>query len=523
MNLNRAFASTVRHHGPRPALLDSARTYTWRAFGERVARLAGALGGLGVRPGTRFAVIARNGFRVEELKWAGLHLGAIPVPVNFRLAPPEIAHILADCDACHVFVESAFAALVEHPALGAWKGRASVFGESSGDAAPAYEAMLAAAQPVPASDPAPDDDALLLYTGGTTGRAKGVRLTHANILANNVAFGLAVGARPEQVYLHAAPMFHSADLLATGWFLQGAPQCYLPAFSPAAFLDAVARHRVGAVVTVPTMLVATVGSADFPAADVSSLEVLIYGAAPMALDWMVRVADAFPRAAFFNCYGLTETAPDLTIFNARELREAIDHMKATGERGGRLLSVGKPNVLNELRVVDGDGREVAPGAAGELIARGPNIMKGYHGRDAETAAALRDGWLRTGDVARIDDDGYVYLLDRLKDMVITGGENVYSSEVEAVLHTHPAVAEAAVIGLADARLGEAVTAVVVRRPGAAAGAPDLDAHCRASLGGFKVPRRFVFVDTLPKSAMGKVLKSDLRRIAQMEVSGGQSG
>ncbi|MFN0163427.1 MAG: class I adenylate-forming enzyme family protein [Burkholderiales bacterium] len=510
MNLNRALASIVRHHGRRIAVLDTTRSFTWAEFGERVARLAGALATQGVARGRPFAIVSKNGFRVEELKWAGLRLGAIPVPVNFRLAPPEIAQILADCAAVRVFVESTFAPLLEHPSATAWRSTAFVFGEAAGDRAEAYEAMLAAAAPAPAADPDPGEDALLLYTGGTTGRAKGVRLSHTNIIANNVAFGLGVGARPEHVYMHAAPMFHSADLLAMGWFLQGAAQCYLPMFSPRAFLEAIAHYRVGAVVTVPTMLIATVGSPEFEAADLSSLKVLIYGAAPMALDWVARVAAAFPAVDFYNCYGLTETAPDLTIFNSHEHREAIEHMQASGERGGRLLSVGRPNALNELKVVDDAGRELGSDEAGELLARGPNIMKGYHERPEETAAALRDGWLHTGDIARIDADGYVYLLDRKKDMVITGGENVYSSEVEAVLHRHPAVAEAAVVGAPDQRLGEMVVAAIARRPGMLVEADELERHCRASLGGFKVPRRFVFVDSLPKSALGKVLKAELR-------------
>ena len=511
MNLVRALASTVRHHGPRPAMLDSSRSYSWSEFGARVARAAGMLVKLGVAPGRRFGILSRNGFRYEELKWAGFWLGAIPVPVNFRLAPSEIAQILDDGQCVHVMVENAFAAMLEHPALGNWRSRITLFGESAGDNAAAYESLLAEASPVAAGDPDADADALLLYTGGTTGRSKGVRLSHTNILSNNLAFGLAVGARPEHVYLHAAPMFHSADLLAMGWFLQGAAQCFLPMFSPPAFLEAIAHFRVGAVVTVPTMLIGTVSFANFTSADLSSLRVLIYGAAPMPVEWVERVAGAFPDVELFNCYGLTETAPDLTIFNSREFRAAIDKMAATGERGGPLLSVGKPNALNELRVVAADGTEAARGEAGELIARGPNIMKGYHDRPDETRTALRDGWLHTGDVARIDEEGYVYLLDRLKDMVITGGENVYSSEVEAVLHRHPAIAEAAIVGVPDARLGERVTAVLVVRPGMQATADEMASHCRAWLGGFKVPRRFVFVDQLPKSAMGKVLKAELRK------------
>lgn len=510
MNLAKALQATIRHNGPRPAILDTDRTYTWAEFGARVSALAGALRSLGIERETRFAILSRNGFRVEELKWAGFWLGAIPVPINWRLAPPEIAHILNDSTCVRVFAEAMFEKVFEHEALSARRSQVTLFAEATGANAPSYEDLLTrSAQQAPV-DVDPDADAILLYTGGTTGRSKGVRLSHVNILSNALAFGLAVGARPEHVYLHAAPMFHSADLLAMGWFIQGSPQCYLPMFSPAAFLATIAHRRVSAVVTVPTMLTATISDQGFAAADVSSLRILIYGAAPMAVEWIDRTARAFPQAAFFNCYGLTETSPDLTVFDAIEFRAAIDRARETGARNDTLTSVGKPNALNELRVVGPDGRDVAPGETGELLARGPNIMKGYLNLPEETAATLCDGWLHTGDVARIDEAGYVYLLDRLKDLIITGGENVYSSEVEAVLFRHPAVAEAAIIGVPDERLGEAVMAVIALKAGVSTNEGELVHHCRQSLGGFKVPRRFAFVETLPKSALGKVLKNTLR-------------
>ena len=417
-------------------------------------------------PGSRFGILSRNGFRVEELKWAGFWLGAIPVPINWRLAPPEIAHILENSNCVRVFAETMFEKAFDHGTLTPWRARVLVFGDSAGENAPVYENLIAGSEPIPPEDPDPEEDAILLYTGGTTGRNKGVRLSHVNVLSNAYAFGLAVGARGQHVYLHAAPMFHSADLLATAWFIQGAAQCYLPMFSPSAFLDAISRFRVSAVVTVPTMLISTLIDTAFPTADVSSLRILIYGASPMAVEWIDRVANGFPHVALFNCYGLTETAPDLTVFDANEFRAAIDHSRASGDRNGPLTSVGKPNVLNELRVVGSDGREVAMGDTGELLARGPNIMKGYLNLPQQTEAAQLDGWFRTGDIARIDKAGYVYLLDRIKDVVITGGENVYSSEVEAVLVRHPAIAEAAIIGFPDERLGEIVMAVIVFKPGA---------------------------------------------------------
>jgi long-chain acyl-CoA synthetase len=400
--------------------------------------------------------------------------------------------------------------VLDHEAMKAWKSKATLLGDIAGPSLGAYEDMIARAPAPPPADPSPDDDAMLIYTGGTTGRSKGVQLSHANIIANGVAFGLAIGARREQTYLHAAPMFHSADLLAMGWFLQGATQCFLPAFSPAAFLDAIQQFRVGAVVTVPTMLIATVSDPNFGKYDIASLKTLIYGAAPMAIEWIERVAKAFPNANFSNSYGLTETAPDLTVFDPGEFRDAIQRVSTTGERTGPLTSVGKPNVLNEIKIVARDGKEAKPGEIGELLARGPNITKGYWNRPEETAAALKDGWLHTGDIARIDEGGYVYLLDRLKDMVITGGENVYSSEVEAVLHRHPAVAEVAVIGVPDAKLGETIMAVIVPKPGTTPSEEEIAQHCRQSLGGYKIPRRFAFVERLPRSAMGKVLKTELR-------------
>jgi long-chain acyl-CoA synthetase len=507
MNLVRALRSTLRHHGARTAVLDGAERYTWTEFGDRVARLAGALRLMGLGPGARFAILSRNGFRVEELRWAGYWIGAVPVPINMRLAAPEIAHVLDDARCRIVFAETAFVAAFDDPVLAPWRAVLRDFGAAHGDAAAPYETMLRAASAAAPGDPSPDEDAILLYTGGTTGRSKGVRLSHANIVSNALAFGLAQGARTDDVFLHVAPMFHSADLLATAWFLSGAAQCYLPAFSPASFLAAIAHYRASATVTVPTILQATVADPGFARADVSSLRVLIYGAAPMSVEWIERAAAAFPRANFSNCYGLTETAPDLTVFDPREFRAAIE----SGDRNGPVNSVGRPNLLNEVKIVRADGSEAAPNEPGELLARGPNIMTGYLNRPAETAEALRDGWLHTGDIARIDERGYVYLLDRLKDMVITGGENVYCSEVEAVLHRHPGVAEAAVIGLPDERLGETVAAVIVPRPGTAPDAGEIERHCRAAIGGFKVPRRIVFADRLPKSALGKVLKHELRK------------
>ena len=501
--------TTVRHNRERTAIVADEARFTWREFGDRVARAAAVLAGLGVEPGERFAIIARNGFRFEEMKFAGYWLGAVPVPVNWRLAPPEIRHVLADSGCRLIAIEDEFAGVMEDEALAPWSDRVLQLGPAPADGASApYEALLAECKPLPAHDGDEDDDAVLLYTGGTTGRSKGVRLSHRNILSNALHFGLATGARRDDIYLHAAPMFHSADLLATGWIMLGAGHSYLPGFTPAEFFRIAGTHRPTATTLVPTMIIMLLSDPGFAAADLSSLRLVNFGASPMAVEWIERMAKAFPDADFANCYGLTETAPDLTYFDPHELRAAI----ASGDRDGPVASVGKPSPGIEIRIVDGDGNDVPDGEPGELLARGANIMKGYLNLPEETARALRGGWLHTGDIARIDGEGYVYLLDRSKDMVISGGENVYSAEVEAALHQHPDVHEAAIIGVPDQRLGEAVFAVIVPRPGATPSEDEIVAHCRGRIGGYKIPRRMAFVDAMPKSAMGKILKGELRRI-----------
>lgn len=492
--------STIGSNANRVAILDGDETLTWRQFGDRVARAAGVLQELGLNPGDRFAIIARNGLPLEELKWAGFWSGIVAVPVNWRLAPPEIRHIVEDAQCPRIFVERDFEAYFDDAALSPYRSRIIPLD-------PDYGTMRDGAAPREPKIGDPDDDALLVYTGGTTGRSKGVRLSHANIVSNGLAFGLATGARRDDIFLHVAPMFHSADLLGTAWFMQGAAHCYLPAFDPAAYLKLIEDLGVTATVAVPAILMATVSHPAVHQSDLSSLRVLIYGAAPMALEWIERVAAAFPAGVLCNSYGLTEVSPDLTVFEASDFAAAI----ASGRRDGPVTSVGKPNILNDLRVVDQAGEDLPRGAVGELWARGPNITKGYLNLPDETKAAFDGDWFKTGDIAKIDEDGYVYLLDRVKDMVITGGENVYTSEVEAALHQHPAVAEAAVVGVPDARMGEALLAVIVRADGAEVSGDMLIEHCRPLIGGYKIPRRYQFVDAMPKSALGKILKAELRK------------
>jgi long-chain acyl-CoA synthetase len=508
LTLTSALARTVRLHGDRTAIVDREGRFTWKAFAERVGRAAGVLHALGVVQGQRFAILCRNSFRHAELLQAGYRLGAVPVPVNYRLAPPEIAYALEDADCKVLVLEETFADLMASEELVPWSANVLAIGSSSTVRPwPVYDTMLEHAASAQPFEPSEGDDALLLYTGGTTGRAKGVRLSHLNIISNALQLGFELGARSDDVYLRVAPMFHSADLLATPYAMAGATQVFLPKFSGRTVLEAIETYRVTVTLMTPTMLIMALQEPDIGKYDLSSLRQVIYGSSPMAVEWIRKMTGRFKDVAFVQAYGLTETSPILTLLHAAEHKRAM----ATG-RDDLLKSVGQQIPGVDLMIVDSEGRELPAGQPGEVIVRGPNVSKGYLKRPDANAESFRQGWFHTGDIGQVDDRGYLYLLDRKKDMIITGGEMVFSSEVEAALYQNSKVHECAVIGVPDDTYGEALLAVVVPAPGQALTQEELIAHCRGKIGGYKIPRRYVFLNELPKSAMDKILKTELRRI-----------
>ena len=506
-----------RYYAERPAVIDREGRWSWAEHLDRAARLAGALQALGVRRGDAFATLSRNTFRNFELLHAGYWMGAVPAPVNIRLAPPEIAYILDNAGAEVVAVDAALSGLLAHEALAPWRGRAirvagpeddADAGEADADSpwpAHDYETLIAGADPAGLHEAQETDPAILFYTGGTTGRSKGVPLSHRNAVANGMQVGHTVGVHSDDVYLHVAPMFHSADLLGTGFTLMGSGHAFLPAFTPADLLGAIQDRGVTWTMLAPTMIILTLQQADLSDYDISSLRAFLYGSAPMAAEWVERTLNAFDGVDLIQGYGLTETSPILTLMSHREHVEAIE----TGNRE-RLKAAGRPIVGVDMRIIGPDGREVPNGESGEVVVRAPNVTAGYLNLPEENARAFRDGWFHTGDVGRMDDDGFMYLVDRKKDMIITGGENVYSLEVEAALYQHPAVGECAVIGIPDSKYGEALFAAVVPQPGESVSAEELVAHCRERIGGYKIPRQYAFLPELPKSAMGKILKTALR-------------
>ena len=455
----------MRYYSERTAVACNAKRSTFRELHDRVAGIAASLKHLGFEAGDRLAILLPNEPEYIELVYACAWLGLIVIPLNTRLSLAEIDRVLTDATPRGLIRHSSMPVpTVDVP----WqrvldREPLSVNGDCRPD--PIYD---------------PDAVMALIYTSGTTGRPKGAVLTHAQILANIHHFNYWICHREGGVYLHAAPMFHIADfplIFAAPAF--GVCQVTIPKFSPQSFCETVERDRVTYAILVPTMINLLAQFADLNKYDLTSLKALGYGGSPMSPALIHRTREVLPNAALLQVYGLSETG-FLTGLGNDEHTES------------RLLSCGRPCPGVDLQVVDDSGKEVPAGQRGELVARGANVMRGYWNNPEETAQAFRDGHFRTGDIGYRDADGYFYILDRMKDMIVTGGENVYSGEVEAVIYTHPAVREAAVFGIPDPRWGELVMASVVLKPGSVLSPDELIAYCRRFLANYKTPRRVEF-------------------------------
>ena len=458
---------------------------TW----DRTRRLIGALRDLGVGNGDRIAVCARNCHRYLELYQAVPGAGMVLVPLNQHHTAAELGYALEDSGAKVLFAGAG----IEYPP--------GVVPHVI-DLDDGYEALIAGA---PAADFRDDLDsdavAGLFYTGGTTGAAKGVMLTHRNLVANAFHFQASFAFRPDTRWLVAAPLFHAAGsiaVLATVW--HAGRQVLLPVFDPGAALDLIEAEGVTATLLVPTMLAALGDEQLARPRDVSTLRLISHGGAPIASETLRRAHAAFPDAELMHLYGTTETAPIATVLPHEERLLDADQIR----------SCGQPAIGVEVVVIDPTSDTRVPtGTVGEVAIRGENVMAGYWNKPQETAVAVNGGWYRTGDLGYMDDHAFLFLVDRAKDMIVSGGENVYCIEVEEALYSHEAVLEAAVFGIPDARWGEAVHAVVV--PRADVDEAELLRHCRALVAGYKVPKRIeVRSEPLPKSGAGKLLKHELR-------------
>ena len=493
----------ARLDGDAPALSGAGVQLTYRQLDDRANRLANVLRDRGIRAGDRIAVLGKSSPEIIETVLAAAKIGAVTVPLNWRLSVRELGEVVDDARARLIVCHRDFLDAVAEILSGADTVMEPIaFGDPRQPLS--YEQLLATSSP---DDPGhvgdADDVVLQLYTSGTTGRPKGVLTSNTNLGACTQAGG-PWGFDDSSVSLCAMPLFHIGGL---GWALvglaNGAHNVVIADFTPDSLLDTLVRERITNVFLVPTVIGMLVDVPGADQADVGALRSIAYGSAPITPALLRRTLRTF-GTPLFQVYGLTETHGAVTQL------DAADH-STDPERAHLLRSVGRPYPWVELTIRTASGTEATSGEQGEICVRTPQATRGYHRRDAETAATIdADGWLHTGDIGRVDADGYVYVTDRLKDMVITGGENVYPTEVEAVLGDHPDVAQVAVVGLPHDTWGEEVTAFVVPAPGHEPTEADLRAFARSRLAGYKVPKTVHIVSALPLGATGKILKRSLR-------------
>jgi acyl-CoA synthetase (AMP-forming)/AMP-acid ligase II len=507
MYLTQALHRAVQQHPDRTAVRFGNRNWTFRECADRVARLAGALQALGMRTGDRIAMLSLNSDRYLEYYMAVPWGGGVLNPCNIRWSASEIVYSLDDSGSSILIVDENFSELAAQ-----FRGRSASLREviycGEGEV-PAgmlsYEALLADAPAVPDQVRRGEDLAGVFYTGGTTGFPKGVMLSHNNLCISGLALCMDGLTPAEGTYLHAAPMFHLADIgFSTAAWLAGNTHSIVPAFKPESVLDTLERDRVTQTILVPTMVQMLI---DHPASkaprDLSRLKTIFYGASPMSDALLDRAMAAFPHVEFVQGYGMTELSPLATI------NPAWAHT-AEGRALGKHRSAGRAGYCCEVRVVDAEDNEVPRGSVGEIVVRGPNVMQGYWNKPQLTAETVRGGWMHTGDGGYMDQDGFVFIVDRMKDMIITGGENVYSVEVENALQLLPGIQACLVVGAPDSLWGERVHAVIVPCAGMTLDEQAVIAHCRERLAAYKCPRSVEFRESLPMSAAGKWLKYEVR-------------
>ena len=508
MGITQTLHRALQQHRRSHATYCGERARRWEEVGERVARLAAAFRALGIARGDRIALLALNCDRYLEMYLAVAWAGAVIVPLNTRWSVVENAYALNDSGATALCIDDAFTGMDEtlRGQVGCLRAVIHCGDGPTPQGMIGYESLIASGRPMPDTGCTGEELAGIFYTGGTTGFPKGVMLSHRSLWASAAAILPVVPAADmSMVYLHAAPMFHAADFCGSMMtLLAGGAHVMMPAFRPAEMAAMLSRFGVTHVVLVPTMLHMLVTQPNWDPARAESLRCVLYGGSPMPEATLRAALAALPRSEFLQVYGQTELSPITTAL-------LPEHHVLDGPYSHRTASAGRTLHCCVTQIVDANDAPVPIGVVGELRVRGPNTMLGYWNKPEETAATLRDGWVYTGDAARLDEDGFVYIVDRIKDMVVSGGENIYTAEVESACASHPGVLQCAVVGIPDERWGEAVHAVVVPRPGIMLSAEDLIAHCHGRIASYKCPRSVEFrADSLPLSGAGKVLKRTLR-------------
>jgi len=498
---------TVQLCGNQTATRFNGRSQTWAEFQQQIARMAGGLQSLEVQEGDRVACLALNSDRYLAFYFGVAWSGAVFVPVNTRLAPAEILYWLSDSGSTILFVDDTFLTTVAEIRSRLESVRHFIY--MGDNAVPegylSFEDLVTDHAPVEATKRCGDDLAGIFYTGGTTGRSKGVMLSHRNLFYNVLQSLPTMGLTASDVYMHCAPMFHAAD--ACGMLIAATVGCthvFVPAFEPAQVLKTMQDEKVTASVLIPTMINVLVNHPDLANYDLSNLNRILYGGSAMPEAVMRKTLETLPGIICVQAYGQTEVSPIATLLGP-------EYHTLGGPFAGKLKAAGKAIPGTDLAILDESGKQMPAGEVGEVCIRGDNVMLGYWNLPEMTKETLRDGWLHTGDGGRLDEDGMLFIVDRVKDMIISGGENVYSAETEQAIYAHPAVAECAVIGIPNDAWGEQVHAIVRLKEDKHITEQDLIDHCKTLIAAYKCPKSVDFQqEPLPLSGVGKILKKELR-------------
>ncbi|GAA0472448.1 long-chain fatty acid--CoA ligase [Parasphingorhabdus litoris] len=489
------------------ATVDGDRRKSWAELRKRVGRLAGALQTLGVKAGDRVAILALNSDRYTEYMFAVWWAGGAVVPMNTRWSAAENVYSLNDSQATILFVDRHFA-----PMVSSFRDQAETVStiihleeEEVPEGMLSYEQLVTDHAPCTDAGRSGEDLAGLFYTGGTTGFPKGVMVPQRALWYNNIALAGMAGFTSDSIYQHTAPMFHMADLACSGAVMMaGGTHVYVPSFEPVSTLNAIEDNQVTHVLLVPTMLGMVLQHPEFDVAKLRSMTHYLYGASPMPEGLLRQAMALLPDVKFAQAYGQTEMAPLVSILNP------ADHV-LEGEKAKQIRSAGRPAWGCDVKIIDEEGQPVPRGTVGEIAARSPGNMLGYWQQEEQTAATLVNGWVHTGDGAYQDEDGFLYIVDRMKDMIVSGGENVFSAEVESAISTHPDVAAVAVVGIPSEKWGESVHAIVIPKDGVTPDEQSIIDHCKDQIAGYKCPGSIDFrTDPFPLSGAGKVLKRELR-------------
>jgi acyl-CoA synthetase (AMP-forming)/AMP-acid ligase II len=518
MTLDRIVHRNAARFPEKAALIADGRTMTWSQLNARVDAAAGALAAAGVDAGDRVAILMGNCPEYFELYFACSRMGAIAVPLNYRLTAGEAGKILGHaepslvvCDTKHRAAAAATLRTLER-SLTVWCVEdPSEAGAMGADAmtlpvVPYLQALSSASQNTLVYHGSDRDTFAIFYTSGTTGLPKGAMVSHLNLEMNGYSQMFADASRADDVNLVSTPVYYmGAIFMAVTYMMLGCTQVILPQFSPASWLATLQQTRATVSLLIPTMINAVLGAPELKQHDISSLRLIFYGGGPMPLAVLERAMHNF-RCSFTQGYGLTETL-EATFLTA------ADHvLDGTPAQRKRLESAGREAIGAEIRIVDDAGQDLPSGEIGEILVRSKSVIDGYWRQPEAGAEVIRNGWFHTGDLGYLDDERYLFVVDRKKDMIVTGGVNVYTKEVETVLYQHPAVREAAVYGVPDDNWGERVTAAISLREGATVSAAELISFCREHLAGFKLPKHVMFLDELPKNPSGKILKRELRKL-----------